>query len=420
MASIKSLFEKNESQLIGSKTSTEVLRQLFPIRNLSEEILENFDTEKHIEEISIGTTLFNIDEATDCAIYLLSGCVVLSDHNGKSYEIEAGKAQAKFPLCSGVKHTTTAKAKTNIRILRVSLSIMSSSNRHEHGVLKIAEEFDNNRLLKLFANHFLEHELEFPSLPEVAINLRKAIEKDVSIIDAVKIIQIDPAISAKIIEIANCPLYLTQIPASNCYEAVNRIGLNATRSLVTSLSIKKIFKAKSPLLKKYLELYWRQSLYLSVLAHVLASSSHQQNPEDALLAGLVCDIGVLPFLSFVSNLPTEFINEADINEAIPILKGIVGAAILKEWAFPMEFIDVALYSNDWFQSLSDTLTLTDIIVLSRLHAQIGKKVNLDIPAITSIPASSKLKNMALSPENSLAILHNAKAKIQMALNILSN
>ncbi|MDD1622628.1 MAG: HDOD domain-containing protein, partial [Methylococcaceae bacterium] len=248
-------------------------------------------------------------------------------------------------------------------------------------------------------------------------NLRRAIEKDVGISEAVKIIQLDPVISAKLIEVANCPLYLTQIRASNCLDAVKRIGLNATRSLVTALSIKQIFKSKVPLLKQHYETSWRESLYLSALCHVLATSCQQQNPEDALLAGLVCDIGALPFLSFVANLPAEFINDAEIKEAIPVLKGPVGATVLREWGFPKEFIDVALASNDWFENTSDELSLTDIVLLSRLHALIGKKTINDIPAITAIPAASKLKNIALSPENTLAILHEAKTQIHSALSV---
>jgi len=420
MASIKALFGKNMPQSIGQKITAEALRQLFPIRNLSEEILESFAADNHVEMIAAGTTLFGVNQPADCAIYLLSGRVSLSDQNGKTYEIEAGSAQAKFPLCSGVKHTTTAVAKTVIGVLRVSLNIMATTNRFEHGTLGISDEFRDNRLLALFAEHFQEHELEIPTLPEVAIHLRKAIQKDVGISEAVKIIQLDPVISAKLIEVANCPLYLTNIRASNCLDAVKRIGLNATRSLVIALSIKQIFKSKSPLLKRHLEELWKQSLYLSALCHILAAGCGQQNPEDALLAGLVCDIGALPFLSFVANLPAEYIHDAEIEEAIPVLKGVVGATVLKEWDFPNSFIDVALASGDWFENTSEELSLTDIVVLSRLHALIGKKNTADIPAITAIPAASKLKNLALSPENSLAMLHDAKAKIHAALSIFSN
>jgi HD-like signal output (HDOD) protein len=152
----------------------------------------------------------------------------------------------------------------------------------------------------------------------------------------------------------------------------------------------------------------------------LASSSQQQNPEDALLAGLICDIGAIPFFSFVANLPPEFVDDTEIAQALPIVIGVVGSTILKEWQFASEFIEVALNSRDWYENTSKELSLTDIVVLSRLHAMIGKKSTIDLPAITAIPAASKLKNIALSPENTLSILHDAKAKIHEALSIFSS
>lgn len=230
-----------------------------------------------MESLPTGSILYHVNEQATCAIYLLKGTVTLADHNGKSYEIVAGSAQAKFPICSGTKHTATATAKTDVDILRVSLKIMLTPSRLDHGKLEIPAELHDNRLLALFAEHFQnsDHEIEIPSLPEVAINLRKAIQRDVNIDEAVKIIQLDPAISAKLIEVANCPLYLTTVRAKNCKEAVVRIGLNATRNLVTALSMKQIFKSKSPQIKSHLESLWKQSLYLSGLCHVLAS--HTRN-----------------------------------------------------------------------------------------------------------------------------------------------
>lgn len=408
------------SESVSEKITIGALKQLFPIRNLSEEILESFAEGAKLEIIPAGTTLFNLNHPANCAIYLLDGRVELLDQNGKKYEISAGSSHAKFPICSGVKHTASAIAKTRIGILRVSLSIMTATNRTEHSALEIPEEFRGNRLLMMFANHFQDHELEIPSLPEVAINLRKAIEKDIGIAEAAKIIQLDPVITAKLVEVANCPLYITQYRASNCLDAVKRIGLKATRSLVISLSTKQLFRTKSQLLKHHLETQWRHSLYLSILCHILATNCQQKNPEDALLAGLVCDIGILPFLSFVANLPAEFINDYEIKQAIPVLRGVVGEAVLREWDFPEEFLEVVRHSCNWFQNSSDELTLTDIVVLSRLHAQIGKKEAGDVPSIFAIPATSKLKNLEMSPENSLAILHNAKTKIHSALSILSN
>lgn len=424
MSSIRSLLSKFQSssdeRKRGEKITPDILEQLFPIRNLSEEIRQSFASEAHAELLNAGARLFSINTDADSAIYLLKGTVSITDKNGKSYDIDAGSAQSKFPLCSGHTHTTTAIAKTDISILRVSINIMATNNRFEHKALQVPENLRQNRLLALFADHYQNHELDIPTLPQVALKLRQAIQRDVNLNEAAEIIQLDPAISAKLVEVANCPLYLTLVPARNCFDAIKRIGLNATRSLVIALSLKQIFKTKSPLVKSQMETLWRQSLYLSALSHVLASTSQQQNPEDALLAGLISDIGAIPFLSFVANLPVEFINKDEIDQALPVVIGPVGATVLKEWQFTDDFIDVALNSRDWYESSGRAFSLTDVVVLSRLHASIGQKSSRELPAIHSIPAASKLKNMALSPENTLSILHDAKVKIQEALAIFSS
>lgn len=422
MHAFGSLFGKSHPRDNHSHITLEELKQLFPIRNLDEEILETFAAENHTEALAAGSTLFEINQPASCAIYLLDGCIVLSDENAKSYEIQAGSAQAKFPISSGNKHTATAVAKSEITILRVSLNIMLITNQCDHAHINIPETLSGNKLLSLFAEHFESHDYiaSIPSLPDIAIKLRHAIEKDVSIDEATSLIQLDAAISAKLIEVANCPLYISTAPIKSCKDAVTRIGLNATRSLVTMLSIKQIFKSHSPIVKAHLEALWKHSLYLSTLCYVLAEHSQQQKPEEALLAGLICDIGAIPFLSFIAELPADYLSDDEIEQAIPIIKGPVGVDVLCEWGFTEEFIDVAKSSSNWFQNTSAELNLTDIVVLARLHTLIGKKTASELPSMTSIPAASKLKTYALSPEHTLALLHDSIAKIHEVLSTFSN
>lgn len=425
MASIRSFFkEKKQSKKpaynVSEEISIETLKQLIPIRNLDEEKLKSFVLDNRAESLPKGKILFSINETTDSAIYLLNGIVSLSDNLGKSFDIDASDAEAKFPLSSGVKHSTTAIAKTDISFICVSQKIMSTDpSKKQLTKIQIPATLSNSRILQLFAQHFQDEELEIPLLPSVAIKLRKAMQNDIGVDDAVKIIQMDPVISAKLIDVANCPLYVSAIPAKSCFEAVNRIGLYATRNLVISLCIKDIFKSDSKKIKHTLKKLWKRSLYLSSLSFVLASASKQKSPEEALLAGLICDIGVVPFLNFVANLPADYYDEEEIDKVIPVVKAVVGASLLKKWGFSDEFIEVALLSDDWYQNSGDSLSYTDIVVLSRLHAKIGSKEKLTLPAITSIPAASKLKNMSLSPENSLQMLHDAKDKINDALKSFS-
>lgn len=402
--------------VISEPISKQTLKTLIPIRNLADETLEAFGLDRRNEVLAAGSTLFNINSPADAAIYLLKGVITLTDSNGKTYDLSSDSTQARFPVCSGNKHTTTAIAKTDIGFLRVSNKIMSVNNAMDQAELLIPSKLSNNRLLQLFVQHFLEEKPELPSLPKVAVKLRNEMAKnDIGVADAVKIIQLDPIISAKLIEVANCPLYLTSHPAKSCLDAVNRIGLNGVRSLVTSFSIKKVFCNKTPLILKHLDHFWRQSLHISSISHVLAQESRQQCPEEAQLAGLICDIGAIPFLHFVSDLPAEFHNTDEIIQALPAINGPVGATLLKHWNFSDDFVQVALCSNDWYFDASDKLSLTDIVILSRLHNHINHGKTSRLPPINTIPAASKLTNNALSPEHSLQILHEAKNKINDAL-----
>jgi len=424
MALMGSFFKGKESKppaiIAGDKLTIETLKKLIPIRNLSDDKLESFAMDHTCEVITKGQVFFKANETSQSTIYLLKGTVSLADENGKAFEIEDSEAKAKFPLTSGLKHTTTATAVTEINVLRVSQSIMAvHSEKHHYSELKIPENLKQNRLLQTFVQNIANDELEVPSLPSIAIQLRKAMQNEIGIDEAVKIIQLDPVISAKLVEVANCPLYVSRVPAKSCFEAVKRIGLNATRSLVISLSIKNIFKSDSPRIRHLLDHLWKQSIYLSSLCFVLASASKQGNPEEALLAGLIADIGTIPFLNFVANLPENYYDEKEIMQAIPIIKGVVGATILEKWGFTADFIEVPLMSELWHLHTDGPLTYTDIVILSRLHSKIGKK-NSTLPAITSIPAASKLKTISLSPENSLSILHDAKDKINDALKTFSS
>ncbi|MGR9115442.1 MAG: HDOD domain-containing protein [Gammaproteobacteria bacterium] len=401
--------------------TTDILKTLIPIRTLSNEKLQSFATDRQSEVFPANTILFTQGQKDDSAYYLLKGNVIISDSAGKNYEVDANTPQAKFPLCSGIKHTLTVIAKTDVSILRVSQKIMTSqpSTLQHPPELKFPKRLAGSRLLQSFSQYYLEEEMEVPSLPDIAIKLRKAMLTDIGIQDAVKIIQLDPVIAAKLIQVANCPLYLAATPAKTCFEAVKRIGLKATQNLVVTLSLKQIFQSNIPMIRKFMDQTWKQSIYISSICYVLARETKIVNPEEALLAGLISDIGLIPFFNYAANLPSDYYTEKEITLAIPHIRGPVGAYILHEWDFPEELVCIPIKSEDWYQHNGTELTLTDIVVLAKLHSKIGKPSMAHLPAITSIPAASKLDQVQLSPENSLHVLHDAQTKINEAKRAFS-
>ncbi len=188
MSFLKSLFndKKNpppETTVAGNDVSMDMLKALFPIRNYDNAKLLAFTSDLKSETFPEQTTLFQVGDRTDSALYLLKGTISLADENGKNYEIESGSGAARFPLSSGAIHTTTAITKTQVSVLRVSQNIMGSKQAPTSPIsaLVIPEELKGNRLLQSFAQYNANEELEIPSLPNIAIKLQHAMENDIGI-----------------------------------------------------------------------------------------------------------------------------------------------------------------------------------------------------------------------------------------------
>ncbi|HEB77773.1 MAG TPA: HDOD domain-containing protein [Methylothermaceae bacterium] len=403
------------------------LRLLIPLRNFSEEELRAFSLTQQSETYGTGSILFERGETDDSVLYLLSGTVEMRLSDDQGYEVTAGSAKARFPLSHGESHSATAIAKTDVEVLRVSARVMHknlNAELAEDRLLQpdnwdVPESLRTTPLFQTFCQFFTSEELKLPTLPNIAIRLRKAIEKeDIGVAEAAKIVQLDATIATKLMHIANSPLYLRAQPARNCLEAVNRLGLTATCNLVMSLCLKDLFKSRDKRLQKRMQALWRDSLHVSVLSYILAKENHWPDAEEALLAGLLSDIGIVPFLVFVDDFPKEHYSDDDMEAILSVVRGPAGYYVLKKWGFREEIVQVPPLAELWNYDAGPQLALSDIVMLSKLHHYLETGKMKELPAISSIPACHKLRDGTLLPEYSLKVLHEAKAQIQAAMALL--
>lgn len=406
----------------------EKLKRLFPIRNLDNDELASFTIGRKADLYPAGAILFRAGEISDSVYFLLNGSIRMALADGKVYEISADSAKARFPLCGAKRYSATAMAVTPVQILRVSPRIMNkvviSSETTNHLIdihaPGLPAHVRDSHLFQTFCQHFHNEDLHLPSLPEVAIKLRKAIEKEAAIKEIASLVQLDPAIAAKIVHVANSPLYYPARSINNCQDAVSRLGIRATRTLVTAFCMRNLYKGKHPRIGYILQEQWRQSIVLSALCYVLAANNPGASPEEALLAGLLCDIGVVPFLCFAEEFPQEYWQPEELENAMPYVRGPVGSYLLKKWDFPPELAVVPQTAGNWYYGgAGDQLTLSDIVILSRLHDYIGEGRQAELPAINSIPACSKLKDGSLSPDYTLRVLNEARDMVEQTMNFFA-
>ena len=414
------------TQISTNKQPLSVLKKFAPLRDMDEIFIDNL--EQQTLRFDTGAILFNRGEARSAVFYLLEGSVEMQPDSNSSYLLQGGSVLANLPLSSGKKFGATAVAKTSLKILAIPGKIIhmwtDKSRAQVFSVkqleLELPKEFANNRFFSSFSDAYRKNRLSLPSLPHVAIKLKKAMQSDVGVKEVVDIIQVDAPIVTKLLQIANSSLYSMNANITNCHDAVSRLGLNTTRNLVMGIGMKQLFSCKDPSLVKMMQSFWKSSLYISSLSYVLAEESGSINPEDALLAGLVSNIGVIPILHFAEQYPEEYPDTATLSAALQALNPSVGALVLHTLGFPEDLIRIPMHAEDWlYESEGEAMTIIDIVIMAKLHSLFGTPRAKSLPYINSIPAYSKLKNSKLTPDFSLDVLDKAHKRIKTVMKLFS-
>lgn len=299
-------------------------------------------------------------------------------------------------------------------------SIASKRNDYYYPMdkqLNISAHLQTNPFIEKFSQHFKQGELETPSFPDAAFKIRKAIEQDCGIDDLVKIVNMDPVISGKLIQVVNSPFYMLMNPITNCFEAINRLGRKTTRDLVIIFSMKSLIKSDNPVIKKLIQQTWLQSVKVSSISFILAKLTKKADANEALLAGLLHNIGALPILNFADSLPEGSYQASDIELCINEVYGQIGTIVLEQWEFPESLRQIPLQSSDWYTDAGEKFTLNDIVILAKYHYFLD--MHSKLPLIDTLPAYKKLGNEPLTPEMSLQLLHDAKQQISDAMKIFA-
>lgn len=210
-----------------------------------------------------------------------------------------------------------------------------------------------NALLTILVDRINNDTLVLPTLPEAAIKIRQAADNnDVNLMQMSDVIAHDPALSARMVKVANSALMGRSIKAANLHQAVTRIGLRQIKNIATAMAMEQLFVSDNELVKGYMNKAWQKTLNvashsISLMEIYLQNNKHAAlNRDGVTLASLIYNIGVLPILTEAERHPEVFANPSFLAHAIQKLSTKVGSSIIKAWDFPDAFIDVAQYWSD--------------------------------------------------------------------------
>lgn len=282
-----------------------------------------------------------------------------------------------------------------------------------------AASLAKNKLLMDCYRHMQNNTLTLPTIPEVAVKIRRAISNDEASISSIaRIVQIDPAITARLIQISNSALYAGRKKIESCPEALTRLGMKAAQDVVTAFALKSVFNAKSPVIKQKMAELWEHSSYVASISAVFAHKIPGFDPDRAMLAGLIHDIGIVPILTYADDNPDILAYPKDLAETIKQLRADIGVQIIREWDFPDDFEDVVVNAENWLRNDNKPSGYADIVMIAQLHSFIGKIDIKKMPRINALPAYKKLA-VHLDAKDGIDILDAAKDDIDHIRQLLA-
>ncbi|MES1209404.1 MAG: HDOD domain-containing protein, partial [Pseudomonadota bacterium] len=137
----------------------------------------------------------------------------------------------------------------------------------------------------------LEQCSTLPSIPAVAVRVLNLCQRDdLDLLEIADAVGNDPALAAKILKLVNSPVFGLRQEVKTISHALALLGVNAVRTLTLSFSLVRDLRKSQ---QKGLQSYWRRSIVSAIAAKELSAAMRFPAGEEAFLAALLQDIGIL-------------------------------------------------------------------------------------------------------------------------------
>ncbi|MES9824429.1 MAG: HDOD domain-containing protein [Candidatus Thiodiazotropha endolucinida] len=247
--------------------------------------------------------------------------------------------------------------------------------------------------------------LKLPAFPDVAVRVKKVLESDdVSADKVAKVVGSDPVLSARLLKVANSNFAnRSGAQIKDLRTAVARLGYDLAYSTAVSIAVEQIMDSKSigPI-REHLKVLWKHSVNVSAIAYVIAKKHSKVNPDEAMLAGLLHDIGKYYIYTRAKDHPELFDNPQRMDELQKNWHTGTGHAILEAWHFSDDIANAASDHDDLERMLLGQADVTDVVITANLCAYwetldtdfdwgkvtAAQRLNLDHDAIEAIVEAS--------------------------------
>lgn len=212
-------------------------------------------------------------------------------------------------------------------------------------------------------------------------------DPDASMEELARIISRDQVLAIRVLKLANSPYYGHAGRVRSLLKALMLVGLNATKSMVMTSVMRDLLRSSD----QFEQSLWRHSTASALTAKMTANAVNYRYPEDAFIAGLIRDIGLLVLYRVTPRAIREICNKgggstlAEEDAVFGINHCQLGMEICRRWNFPEEIVQVL--AHELGASGSASLLALIVHVAARICGSLGISLihlpDLDLAQLSS-------------------------------------
>jgi HD-like signal output (HDOD) protein len=191
-------------------------------------------------------------------------------------------------------------------------------------------------------------DVDLPAFPDVVRRLQVALaDPRTSAKDLVAIIESEPVLSARLLQLANsAAMNAAGHAATSIKSAVSRLGFNLVRLTAMTHAMRQMERIESlQPIREELGTIWRASNEVAAICYVVAKRAFGRQPDEAMLAGLLHGIGGLYILTHTQKADPALRADPEFQAIMRDWQPRLGKAILDAWGLP-ERIGQAVANQD--------------------------------------------------------------------------
>jgi len=238
-----------------------------------------------------------------------------------------------------------------------------------------AQNPGTNQATEQVVNAAISEISHIATLPEVTLRIIQLVEDpDSTAQDLNQVISNDPALGARILKVVNSAFYGLPGQIGSINRAIVLLGLNAVKNIAIAASLAKLFRGGRICPGFDARELWTHCVGVASATRLLSDKAGLRLPDEAFLAGLIHDLGIMvevqarraKFVEVIDAISVD--KEKTLRQAETEILGAnheqFGAGICKLWKFPVSFQYVTGFHHHPWDLQDNRSTLTELVYLA--------------------------------------------------------